>query len=152
MSLYCFSNYCKHLQYSWYLSVLAMCECICCCVFFINVNKLYVHVYVLERAKHSFFALPKPLSCSVMSKICPNQLVSLCAFLCFQQEDRMSNNDCMKAFVDNTTGGASSPSPERSPPLGVLKYDFRVEPKACELFVSLINMPKSMALGLRFPV
>ena len=38
------------------------------------VNKLYVHVCVLERAKHSFFALPNPLSCSVMNKICLNQV------------------------------------------------------------------------------
>ena len=28
---------------------------------------------ILERAKHSFFALPNPLSCSVMNKICLNQ-------------------------------------------------------------------------------
>ena len=27
----------------------------------------------LERAKHSFFALPNPLSCPVMNKICLNQ-------------------------------------------------------------------------------
>ena len=25
---------------------------------------------MLERVKHSFFALPNPLSCSVMNKIC----------------------------------------------------------------------------------
>ena len=31
-----------------------------------------MHVCVLERAKHSFFALPNPLSCSVMNKICLN--------------------------------------------------------------------------------
>ena len=36
-----------------------------------TVNKLYVHVCVL--AKHNFFALPNPLSCSVMNKICLNQ-------------------------------------------------------------------------------
>ena len=30
-------------------------------------------VCVLERAKHSFFALPNPLSCSVMNKTCLNQ-------------------------------------------------------------------------------
>ena len=30
-------------------------------------------VCVLERAKHSFFALLNPLSCSVMNKICLNQ-------------------------------------------------------------------------------
>ena len=28
----------------------------------------------LERAKHSFFALPSPLSYSVMNKICLNQV------------------------------------------------------------------------------
>ena len=50
-----------------------MCECVCYCVYFYYVNKLYVHVCVLERAKHSFFALPNPLSCSVMNKICLNQ-------------------------------------------------------------------------------
>ena len=31
-------------------------------------------VCVLERAKHNFFALPNPLSCSVMNKICLNQV------------------------------------------------------------------------------
>ena len=50
-----------------------MCECVCYCAYFYYVNKLYVHVCVLERAKHSFFALPNPLSCSVMNKICLNQ-------------------------------------------------------------------------------
>ena len=50
-----------------------MCECVCYCAYFYYVNKLYVHVCVLERAKHSFLALPNPLSCSVMSKICLNQ-------------------------------------------------------------------------------
>ena len=50
-----------------------MCECVCYCAYFYYVNKLYVHVCVLERAKHSFFALPNPLSCSVMDKICLNQ-------------------------------------------------------------------------------
>ena len=45
----------------------------------LGVNKLYVHVCVLERAKHRFFALPNPLSCSVMNKICLNQLM-LCFF------------------------------------------------------------------------
>ena len=47
----------------------------CYCAYFYYVNKLYVHVCVLERAKHSFFALPNPLSCSVMNKICLNQLI-----------------------------------------------------------------------------
>ena len=32
-----------------------------------------MYVCVLERAKHNFFALPNPLSCSVMNKICLNQ-------------------------------------------------------------------------------
>ena len=50
-----------------------MCECVCYCAYFYYVIKLYVHVCVLERAKHSFFALPNPLSCSVMNKICLNQ-------------------------------------------------------------------------------
>ena len=50
-----------------------MYECVCYCAYFYYVNKLYVHVCVLERAKHSFFALPNPLSCSVMNKICLNQ-------------------------------------------------------------------------------
>ena len=49
-----------------------MCECVCYCAYFINENKLYVHVCVLERVKHSFFALPNPLSCSVMNEICLN--------------------------------------------------------------------------------
>ena len=44
------------------------------CAYFYYVNKLYVHVCVLERAKHSFFALPNPLSCSVMNKICLHKL------------------------------------------------------------------------------
>ena len=51
-----------------------MCECVCYCAYFYYVIKLYVHVCVLERAKHSFFALPNPLSCSVMNKICLNQM------------------------------------------------------------------------------
>ena len=51
-----------------------MCECVCYCAYFYYVIKLYVHVCVLERAKHSFFALPNPLSCSVMNKICLNQV------------------------------------------------------------------------------
>ena len=50
-----------------------MCECVCYCAYFYYVIKLYVYVCVLERAKHSFFALPNPLSCSVMNKICLNQ-------------------------------------------------------------------------------
>ena len=52
-----------------------MCECVCYCAYFINVNKLYVHVCVMERDKHtcSYFALPNPLLCSVMNKICLNQ-------------------------------------------------------------------------------
>ena len=50
-----------------------MCECVCYCACFYYVIKLYVHVCVLERAKHSFFALPNPLLCSVMNKICLNQ-------------------------------------------------------------------------------
>ena len=54
-----------------------MCECVCYCAYFYYVNKLDVHMCVLERAKHSFFALPNPLSCSVMNKICLNQIVSL---------------------------------------------------------------------------
>ena len=49
-----------------------MCECVCYCAYFYYVNKLYVHVCVLERAKHSFFALPSPLSCSVMNMFKPN--------------------------------------------------------------------------------
>ena len=73
---------------------------------------------------------------------------SLC-FLCFQQEDRMSNNDHMKVYMDNTTDGASSPSPEHSPPLGVLKYEFCVEPKTRKLFMSLFNMAKSKGPGVR---
>ena len=52
-----------------------MCECVCYCAYFYYVNKSYVHVCVLERAKHSFFALPNPLSCSVMNKICLNQYI-----------------------------------------------------------------------------
>ena len=52
-----------------------MCECVCYCAYCYYVNKLYVHVCVLERAKHSFFALPNPLSCSVMNKICLNQII-----------------------------------------------------------------------------
>ena len=72
--IYCFSKYCINLQNSRYVSVLVMCECVCYCSYFINVNKLYVNVCVLERAKHSFFALPNPLSRSVMNKICFNQV------------------------------------------------------------------------------
>ena len=51
------------------MSVLVMCECVCYCADFINVNKLYVPVCALERAKHSFFAQ----LCSVMNKICLHQ-------------------------------------------------------------------------------
>ena len=68
------SKYCKNLQISWQVSVLVMCKCVCYCAYFINVNKLYLHVCVLERAKHSFFALPNPLSYFVMNKICLNQV------------------------------------------------------------------------------
>ena len=50
-----------------------MCECVCYCAYFYYVNKLYVHVCVLEKAKHSCFALPNPLSCCVTNKICLNQ-------------------------------------------------------------------------------
>ena len=50
-----------------------MCECVCYCIYFYYINNLYVHVCVLERVKHSFFALPNPLSCSVMNKVCLNQ-------------------------------------------------------------------------------
>ena len=48
--------------------------CLLLCLLY-QCDKLYVHVCVcvLERAKHSFFALPNPLSCSVMNKICLNQ-------------------------------------------------------------------------------
>ena len=67
-----FSKYCKYLQNSWYVSSLVICECVSYCAYFINVNKLYVHVCVLERAKHRFFALPNPLSCSLMNEICLN--------------------------------------------------------------------------------
>ena len=73
--IYYFSKYCINLQNSWYVSALMMCECACCCAYFINVNKLYGLVCVLERAKHSFFALPNPLSCSVMNKMCLNQMI-----------------------------------------------------------------------------
>ena len=52
-----------------------MCECVCYCAYFYYVIKLYVHVCVLERAKHSFFALPNPLSRSVMNKICLNRIL-----------------------------------------------------------------------------
>ena len=68
-------NYCKYLQHSWYIcTVLVTCECFCYCAraYFISVNKLYVHVCVLERANIVFFALPNPLSCSVLNKICLN--------------------------------------------------------------------------------
>ena len=54
-----------------------ICDCVCYCTYFINVNKLYVHVCVLETAKHRFFAMPNPLSCSLMNKICLNQILLL---------------------------------------------------------------------------
>ena len=73
--IYYFSMYCKYLQNSWYVSVLVMCECVCYCAYSINVNKLYVHVCVLERAKCSLFALSNSLSCSIMNKICLNQIL-----------------------------------------------------------------------------
>ena len=66
-----------------------MCECVCYCAYFYYVNKLYVHVCVLERAKHSFFALPNPLSCSVMNKICLNQVV-LCRLYYIMAVDTMT--------------------------------------------------------------
>ena len=44
--VYYFSKYCINLQNSCYVSVLVMCECVCYCAYFINVNKLYVHVCV----------------------------------------------------------------------------------------------------------
>ena len=53
-NVYYFSKYCINLQNSWYVSVLVMCECVCYCAYFINVNKLHLHVCVLERAKHLF--------------------------------------------------------------------------------------------------
>ena len=37
-------------------------------------------VALLEGAKHRFFALPNPLLCSVMNKLCLNQ-VALCQHL-----------------------------------------------------------------------
>ena len=71
--IYCFSKYCIYLQHSLYAFVLVMCECVCYCAYIITVNQ-HVHVWVTERAKHSFFALPNPFSCSVMNKICLNQI------------------------------------------------------------------------------
>ena len=62
-----FSKYSKNLQNSWYVSVLVMCECVCYRAYFINVNKLYVHVCVLERVIHSFFFLLCPMLCHVLS-------------------------------------------------------------------------------------
>ena len=62
--IYYFSKYCKHLQNSWYVSALVMCECVCYCAYFINVNKLYVHVFVLERAKALFL---RPILYHVLS-------------------------------------------------------------------------------------
>ena len=62
-----------------------MCECVCYYAYFINVNKLCVHACVLERAKHSFFALPNPLWCSVVNKICLNQnhfIIVTCQHIC----------------------------------------------------------------------
>ena len=45
-----------------------------------NYNYMCMCVCVLERAKHSFFALPNPLSCSVMNKICINQRRQRCLY------------------------------------------------------------------------
>ena len=53
----------------------------------IKCHKVHKSQFILERAKHSFFALPNPLSCSVMNKICLNQISVLNgktpAYLCF---------------------------------------------------------------------
>ena len=68
--VYYFSKYCINLQNSWYVSVLVMCEL---CLLYQCKQIICACVSVLERAKHSFFALPNPLSCSVMNKICLNQ-------------------------------------------------------------------------------
>ena len=62
-----------------------MCECVCYYAYFYYVNKLYVHVCVLERAKHRFFALPNPLSCSVMNKMCLKQTPKRGNILILQQ-------------------------------------------------------------------
>ena len=56
-----------------------MCECVLLLCLLYQCKQIIcacVCVFVLERAKHSFFALPNPLSCSVMNKICLNQVAS----------------------------------------------------------------------------
>ena len=47
--------------------------CLLLCLLYQCKQIICACVCVLEKAKHSFFALPNPLSCSVMNKICLNQ-------------------------------------------------------------------------------
>ena len=75
--IYYFSKYCIDLQNSWYVFVLMMCECVLLLCLLYQCKQIIcacVCVCVLERAKHSFLALPNPSSCSVMNKICLNQV------------------------------------------------------------------------------
>ena len=50
--------------------------CLLLCLLYQCKQIICACVCVLERAKHSFFALPNPVSCSVMNKICLNQALA----------------------------------------------------------------------------
>ena len=71
-------------------------------------------VCVLERANHSFFALPNLLPCSVMNKICLNQK---------RYRNRVENNiftvctlcTLCHTFPDKTINNYYEPYHERSP-------------------------------------
>lgn len=73
-----------------------------------------------------------------------------------QREDRISHNDRVKAFVDNAMKASigqinnQSQAEELSPPIGLLQYEFYVEPSARDLFIAHFNMVKNRALGMGF--
>ena len=48
--------------------------CLLLCLLYQCKQIIFACVCVLETAKHSSFPLPNPLSCSVMNKICLNQV------------------------------------------------------------------------------
>ena len=67
-----------------------------------NVNKFYVHVCVLERAKHSFVAQPNPVSSSVMNKICLNQVTEIADAKIFGLTVSIKKTDLLRQLAPNT--------------------------------------------------
>ena len=67
----------------------------------------------------------------------------------------MSHKDRVKAFVDTTTAAAMghvTHSPDSSPPMGILQYEFYLNTHARDLFVAVFTMAKHSALGVGFHV